>query len=709
MEAESFPDEFLMSFNRKHLNFGTMVPERPKMETNPFTLGGFRVDPSRRIISGPNGDTTIEPKIMAVLQMLVARPGEVVTRQAFIDSIWSTEYGGDESLTRAVSLLRKVLNEAHGEKVRIETIPKTGYRLIIPRDSPATSGNRRKRATLFALVAAGLLAIFAAALFYGPGHDQPGSEAAQSIKASVVLAVLPFDIHGDASKDEPLAFGVADEILSALSRNPSLAVIAGNSSFQFQGDNKKDLSALGKRLNANYVVDGSLSRSPQGLRVGVHLINTGSGLVEWSEVVTRPEDEIYTIPGDVAAAVQTALGAEPIAEQPRLTAPDPAAYESYLYAKSLLRMPWGENLDTALQKLEYAVTLEPALSEAWATLAMTRVEQGFSEGPAKPKPGSPVWSERLQAARQDAETALTIDPGNTEAQLAMALIDYREQAVSMAETVNRVRSLLERAPNHPKLNFRMGMLMGGVGRFDDAVRYLGRALALDPLTFMNLALYADQLLCSGRMNDAMAFIRAQGAYERYQRAYTGLVMELLAGDYQMARTGFTDLGPKDIFIVDGVIEIPTMNIDSPNTQRLSNLMERLIDAAEQADVTSDSTLPSELESAADEGLILHFYVAQLLAAAGFQDAALDLAMRRVAEGDWGVREAGILLRPAFTQARQDPGIMEYFAKTGQLDYWLQTETWPDYCSDPQLPYDCDDAARRYRQQAGVQASTANTL
>jgi len=696
MEAERIPEGFLMAANRKQLNLGTMTPEHPKMETDPFTLGGFRVDPWRRIISGPGGDTAIEPKIMAVLQMLAARPGEVVTRQAFIDSIWSTEYGGDESLTRAVSLLRKVLNGSHGEKVRIETIPKTGYRLIVPKDSPAASGNRRKRPAIFALVAVALLAVFAIALFYWPGQDLPGSKAAPGMKASVVLAVLPFDIHGGSSEDEPLAFGVADEILSALSRNPSLAVIAGNSSFQFQGDNKKDLNALGKRLNANYVVDGSLSRSPQGLRVGVHLIDTGSGLVEWSEVVTRPEDEIYTVPGEVAAAVQTALGAEPVAAPPRLTAPDPAAYESYLYAKSLLRMPWGENLETAIQKLEHAVTLDPGLSEAWSTLAITRVELGFSEGPAKPEPGSPVWSERLQAARQDAETAIAIDPASVEAQLALTLIDYREQAVSLAQTVERVRSLLAGTPNHPKLNFRMGMLMGGVGRFQDATRYFGRALALDPLTILNTALYADSLLCSGRMDESLAFIRANGVFERYQRTYTGLIMELLAGDFQTAREGFTELGPKDIFIVDGVIEMPAINVDSPNTQRLSELMVRLIDAAEQTDVSKDPTLPAEIEAAADEGLILHFYVAQLLAVSGFQEAALDLVMRRIAAGDSLVRESGILLRPAFSQASQDPGIMGYFAKTGQLDYWLQSGSWPDYCSDPELPYDCQEAAQQVR-------------
>lgn len=664
------------------------------METDPFTLGGFRVDPSRRTVSAPDGDTKIEPKIMAVLQVLAARPGEVVNRQEFIDTIWSTEYGGDESLTRAVSHLRKVLSGPHGEHVRIETIPKTGYRLIIQQGSPAATANRRKPSAGFAFAAVGILAVIVVALFYWLGQNRAEPQAVPGKKASIVVAVLPFDIHGNPGEDEPLAFGVADEILSALSRNPSLAVIAGNSSFQFQGDNKKDLGALGKMLNANYVVDGSLNRSPQGLRVGVHLVNIGSGLVEWSDVVTRPEDEVYTIPGEVAAAVQTALGAEPVAGQTRSAAPDPAAYESYLYARSLLRTPYGESLYRAIQLLERTVTLDPTLSEAWAALAIARAEQEFGEGPAKPEPGSPAWSERLQAARREAQTALSIDPGNIEAQLAIALVDDREKAVPIAETINRVRSLLARAPNYPKVNFRLGMLMGGVGRFEEATRYFGRALALDPLTPLNAALYADQLLCAGRMDEVMEFIRAQGVNERYQRTYTGLIMNLRAGEFQAARSGFTELGPKDVFINDGVIEIPTMNVNSVNSQRLSGLMARLIDVAEQADIATDPTLAAELEAAADEGLILHFYVAQLLAVAGFQDAALDLVERRTAVGDTLVRDSGILLRPAFAKARQDPGIMEWFGVTGQLDYWLETDTWPDYCNAAELSYNCEEVARR---------------
>ena len=104
--------------------------ERPSLAHKPFKLGGLNVDPQSRIISGPDRETHIEPKVMAVLLMLASRQGEVVTRQEFIESIWPREYGGEEGLTRAVSRLRKVLATAPSAAIQIETVPKTGYRLV---------------------------------------------------------------------------------------------------------------------------------------------------------------------------------------------------------------------------------------------------------------------------------------------------------------------------------------------------------------------------------------------------------------------------------------------------------------------------------------------------------------------------------------------------------------------------------------------------
>ena len=112
-----------------------MASEHPITGTEPFALGAFRVDPSRRLITGTDGETTVEPKIMAVLQMLAARPGEVVTRQEFIETIWATEYGGDETPEELRRRARQPPVHRNGAQDRLPVGRAAGF--IGARRSPA--------------------------------------------------------------------------------------------------------------------------------------------------------------------------------------------------------------------------------------------------------------------------------------------------------------------------------------------------------------------------------------------------------------------------------------------------------------------------------------------------------------------------------------------------------------------------------------------
>ena len=372
--------------------------------------------------------------------------------------------------------------------------------------------------------------------------------------------------------------------------------------------------------------------------------------------------------------------------------PDPDAYRFLLQAKALLSFRIEPNMDAAIAKLEEAVSIDPQLIEAWETLAMARIEYVFSQGPDQT--GSPNADpfQRHRAARQDANAALAIDPDSIDAQLALAILDHGDGSASKAETVRKVRALLARAPNHPGINFRLGMLMGGVGRFEEAARLFQRAMQLDPLRPLSAGLYADTLLSGGHEDEAIEFARSQGQFLAYQSTYTGLIMNLLKSDYQAARDAFTGLGPRHVFFNDGVYELPSVNLDSSNTQRLSGLIGRLIDVVEAGDPVTDPELPFKFLQAMEEGLLLPFYVAQFLAVGGYQDIALEMVSRLYDAGDQLVRDSGILLRPAFHAARQDPSIMQWLDRTGLRDYWVETGEWPDFCSDPSLTWDCETVA-----------------
>jgi len=674
-----------------------MASQNPNSTGQAFELGDCRIDPQRRIIFGPSGKTIIEPKIMAVLIMLADRPGEVITRKEFIETIWAEEFSGDESLTRAISRLRKVLGDANGAHRHIETITKTGYRLtdkVRPARGTPKAGEWRKvlAAVLVIALAAGLTLIF-----MGDRKGGPVAPPAIPGQAAVILAVLPFESQSELSEDVSLAYGLTDEILSALSRSPSISVIAGSSSFRFQGEGEKLLETLARDFNISHVVDGSVRRSPEGLRVGVYLVDAGSGIVLWSDVVTRPESEIYTIPNEVASAVQSALGTNPVKPESRQSPPDPAAYEAYLQAKALLRLPWGLNLLAAITYLESVVEMDPEFGAAWATLALARLDILFSQPTSDPELSSIDPPGRLRTARRDAVTALAADPGSVDALLALNIIDYRLGETSLIETISELETLLAKAPSHPRVVMRLGLMVNSVGHFSEAIRYLGKSVDLDPMGNLPGAFYTDALISGGLTGQALAFMEQRGVYEYYKITYAGLTMALLNGNYQDARSNFTGLGSNVLFGPHQLIQVELSGIDSPVTARLSELVSRLITVAEQGGSSLDPDIANDLLAVADEGLIPHFYVCQWLAAAGLKDAALELARTRITQGDTLFRESGILLKPAFRTARRNPEIFELFAETGQLDYWLETDNWPDYCAEPELPYVCEQIAARLSQ------------
>jgi len=239
---------------------------------------------------------------------------------------------------------------------------------------------------------------------------------------------------------------------------------------------------------------------------------------------------------------------------------------------------------------------------------------------------------------------------------------------------------------------RMGMMLNEVGRAQEALPYLKKAYDLDPLTTIAGLLYTGTLFNTEHIEEANLVIE-KGMYDGFELSCGRLTTLLLANDFQSAREMLT--GFESNFLVgSGSLEKSIVS-GNPNFTRMSLLLARLLTVAEQGDSAMDPTIDSDLVQAADEGLLLHYYAFQLLAAAGLNDAAFNLAKERISLDDIFFRS--VLFKPAFGTARRDPRVMELFDATTQLDYWLQTGNWPDFCADPKLPYDCEEAARQFRE------------
>ncbi|NOX82852.1 MAG: hypothetical protein GXP06_07680 [Alphaproteobacteria bacterium] len=286
-------------------------------------IGDFLIDPAATSISGPSGVVHIEPKIMEVLLTLCENVGEVVTRETLIEKIWRVEYGGDESLTRAISILRKAFHDDRGARRLIETIPKRGYRLTVP-VAPADGAdmksddrqgeaigvrnidtawrwlsqlNRTSKLAVYASLIA-ILLIFGFVLFFGWFMSAPQT------KNSVV--VLPFVALSSGEDDGYFADGLTEEVLNSLAALPELNVTARMSSFYYKGK-KAPLNEIAKALDVAHIVEGSVRRTKDDVRVTVKLIRAADGFQLWSKAYDRPRQNVLEIQSDIAEKIAQSL------------------------------------------------------------------------------------------------------------------------------------------------------------------------------------------------------------------------------------------------------------------------------------------------------------------------------------------------------------------------------------------------------------------
>ena len=568
------------------------------LNREPFALGDYQIDARENQISGPGGRITVEPKIMAVLVILADHEGELVTRQEFLDTVWAKEFGGDESLTRAISQLRKVLKDGRGTHAIIETVPRRGYRLVAPMGSikPGKPMSARSWVQLLTLL---LLAVLSAALWI-TRTSVPDTEP---VELAPVIAVLPFDSQSTLEKDVFLAEGLADEILSALTRSRAVFTIGGNSSFQFRGERKKELQEMVEKLGVTHILDGAVRRTDTSVRVGVHLVNALDGLTTWSEVVERPESEVYGIPNQVASAVLTALGKpSDVPEVPRPAGkPMAFAYALYLQGRAVLREADSTALKRAILYLEEAIAQDPGLAEAWALLALSRLHFMLtSPGQAQSGYRNRDPENRLSAARHEARQALTLDPDSIDAQVALNIIDYRARLIPLPEAEQLFRQVVDSAPYHPDANMRMGMLLNEVGRLEDALNYLGNSAATDPLALQCVGLYLQALQFTGRDEKARQLLDS-GQTPWFPYSYVRLEHALTEENFTDAEQWLELVGQLPYFSSHGAAMLLPEVPQDP--KRLMSLLTRVVQLAQTGQPASDENLPAEFIAAADDGLI----------------------------------------------------------------------------------------------------------
>jgi eukaryotic-like serine/threonine-protein kinase len=344
------------------------------------------------------------------------------------------------------------------------------------------------------LTAAGLLVVLVLAAFWLARTKK----LRQSAQIPPSIAVLPFTDLSPEKNQEYFSDGLAEELLNSLAKIPGLHVAARTSAFQFKGKNE-DLRVIGQKLNVATVLEGSVRKQGQRVRISAQLIQVSDGFHLWSEAYDRDLTDIFAVQEDIANAVAGSLRVTLLGEKlpsPRGTSVD--AYNAYLQGKYYYARRNQESLEEAIAYYEQAVKLDPNYAPAWAALSLARSTLAAENpGPLR---------ERFARAREEAERALALDPNLAEAQAALGDVKeaYDWDWAGAAASYQRALAL---EPGNAEAIQGAAELAAISNHFDEALRLNRRAIELDPLHAAPYHRLAWHAWWAGRLEDATAAIQ----------------------------------------------------------------------------------------------------------------------------------------------------------------------------------------------------------
>ena len=273
-------------------------------------IGDWFVNPLSGEIARGEERVRLEARTMRLLLCLAATPGEVVSIDALLNQVWSGVVVTPDSVYQAVAVLRRLLGDDAKQPAYIVTVPRLGYRLVAPveplSDAPPAPRPARAGSRMYVVLALGILLVGALAYYLVAARNPAGQATADAAAAPKAIAVLPFLDLTDDMNEEPFADGMTEELINKLSKVKGLRVPSPTASFYFKGK-QLTVAEIARSLHVTYVLDGSVRKSGDTLRVAARLVRADDGYVVWSEHYDRPVGDKLMVQDDIASEVTSAL------------------------------------------------------------------------------------------------------------------------------------------------------------------------------------------------------------------------------------------------------------------------------------------------------------------------------------------------------------------------------------------------------------------
>ncbi len=510
-----------------------------------YVFGEYTLDLVRGALLKDGAEIKLRPQSYEVLVYLLQRPGKLVSRDELVRAIWGQTVVTDDSVTHCVIDIRKAIGDKSQKVIR--TIPKRGYIFDLDvaiqgeghagdqlsGEAPDTrTGDMGLRRLAPALV---VLLLAAAAWWQADRFASRPIESGNDIggPAANTIAVLPFVDMSTEQDQGYFAEGVSEEVIHLLAQTPDLLVIARTSSFSF-GENTPDIATVAKALNVAHVLEGSVRKTEDQVRVTAQLVDAATSAHVWSHVYERDLGDMMKIQTDIARSVAAQLQATLTAGGTRLVgmSHDPKAYESYLRANFFFNRRAPGDVARARDYYQQAIDLDPGFARAWAGLAGAYWVLTAGEGEIPFEQGMKMLRQAAdrslaldpdlveghlraraywwatgddEAARRHLDAALAIDPNN-ELLLGILAGNYAWDG-DMQQAVELQRKLVRRDPLAATHRHNLASYLLTAGRLEEASSEYTRALELNPSESYELEFSAIAIL-QGRLDEALFMVES---------------------------------------------------------------------------------------------------------------------------------------------------------------------------------------------------------
>lgn len=491
-----------------------------KEKTNRFyQFDDFQIEVDERLLKKGHNVISLTPKAFDTLLVLLENRGKVVDKEILLNEIWPNTFVEETTLAQNIFTLRKALGTLENGKPFIETVPRRGYKFVVEvnevisseetvlvqrnvhtkinaehtihkSDEPEIEDNTanlekrvlttQKSASLqfidnhLRLLTGGLVIVIVILIAFSYLKT---SESFSSNKQEISsIAVLPFQNIGEQNREENFGFGMTDAIITRLNKLQKIPVRPTSSVFRYVEQPAVNTVAAGQDLGVDAILEGTVQRSGERVRVTMQLTSVADGKSLWVETIDDKSNDIFALQDSISSRVVQSIALKLTPEQEKLLEQRPTnnveAFEAYQLGVYLWNTRTQENLDKARGYFEKAVELDPQFARAYAMLADTYnliAYYSFSNR-----------AELYEKTRVNAEKALMLDDSIAEAYVARASVELYRMNIDAG--LSYLEEAIRRDPYNPTAHVRYAWMLLRQGQDDRAFNEMRLAQGYDPLS-----------------------------------------------------------------------------------------------------------------------------------------------------------------------------------------------------------------------------------